>query len=89
MQMIKLFDKIEERENKVFAFIPGLKSEVFPLTHIRNSGTMSSNLQVSLHSCCTLRQICPLKNCICPDRLSRYHHLCKCDILPGLKSEAS
>ena len=34
MQMIKLFDKIEERENKVFAFIPGLKSEVFPLTHI-------------------------------------------------------
>ena len=34
MQMIKLFGKIEERENKVFAFIPGLKSEVFPLTHI-------------------------------------------------------
>ena len=32
--MIKLFNKIEERENKVFAFIPGLKSEVFPLTHI-------------------------------------------------------
>ena len=24
-----------ERENKVFAFIPGLKSEVFPLTHIK------------------------------------------------------
>ena len=32
--MIKLFNKIEERENKVFAFIPGLKSEVFPLTLI-------------------------------------------------------
>ena len=32
--MIKLFGKIEERENKVFAFIPGLKSVVFPLTHI-------------------------------------------------------
>jgi len=36
MQMIKLFGKIEERENKVFAFIPGLKSEVFPLTHINS-----------------------------------------------------
>ena len=25
-----------ELENKVFAFIPGLKSEVFPLTHINS-----------------------------------------------------
>ena len=33
MQMIKLFNKIEERENKVFAFIPGLKSVVFPLSN--------------------------------------------------------
>ena len=32
--IVNNYSKIE-REKNVFAFIPGLKSEVFPLTHIR------------------------------------------------------
>ena len=34
-----------EREKNVFAFIPGLKSEVFPLTHIRPLYTMYPRLR--------------------------------------------